>query len=158
MEAYEKKSVKADENIRQIREKKELEHAIDDCVCDELDLSCAVITASVECFVFVVTVVQLDAAGHEFSFSTQRSLLKAAAYGKLCCGDAYEAGKFVDTCRTMRVLNAVRHYEIGVPLTYEQYAKLEGDVLVDRLINRHRMQWQRPETGLTSAASAATRR
>jgi hypothetical protein len=43
-------------------------------------------------------------------------------------------------CRILRVLNAVRHPDIGIPITYGQYCKLEADVLVDRLINRHRKQ------------------
>jgi len=34
--------------------------------------------------------------------------------------------------------NAIRHYDIGVPLTIGQYRRLEAEVLVDRLINRHR--------------------
>jgi hypothetical protein len=40
-------------------------------------------------------------------------------------------------CRILRVLNAVRHPEVGIPLTFDQYHKLEAEVLVDRLINRH---------------------
>lgn len=40
-------------------------------------------------------------------------------------------------CETLRVLNAVRFYEIGLPLSYEQYLRLTPEKLIRRLINRH---------------------
>lgn len=40
-------------------------------------------------------------------------------------------------CETLRVLNAVRFYEIGLPLSYEQYLRLTPEKLVMRLVNRH---------------------
>lgn len=107
-EAFENKSVEADSHLRGIK-KDDLRTAIDDC---------------------------LNAAAHEFNPSTQRSLLKAASYGKLSC-ESYKADRFVDMCRTLRVLNAVRHVEVGCPITFDQYTKLEADVLIDRLINKH---------------------
>lgn len=84
--AFENKCVKADENMRAIKEAgdEELEAAIDQC---------------------------LEAAAHEFNYSQQRILLKAASFGKLFC-DEYKADHFVDVCRILRVLNAVRHYEV----------------------------------------------
>jgi hypothetical protein len=39
-------------------------------------------------------------------------------------------------CETLRVLNAVRYYEIGLPLSYEQYLRLTPEKLVRRLVNR----------------------
>ncbi|KAJ8064848.1 hypothetical protein OCU04_007157 [Sclerotinia nivalis] len=39
-------------------------------------------------------------------------------------------------CETLRVLNAVRYYEIGIPLSYEQFLRLTPEKLVRRLINR----------------------
>eukprot|EP00823_Brevimastigomonas_motovehiculus_P004940 TRINITY_DN3388_c0_g1_i1.p1 TRINITY_DN3388_c0_g1~~TRINITY_DN3388_c0_g1_i1.p1 ORF type:complete len:857 (+),score=223.08 TRINITY_DN3388_c0_g1_i1:107-2677(+) len=108
-DAFEKKQPKADENIRVIKERKELPNAIDEC---------------------------LNAAAHEFDFKSQKSLLKSAAFGKLFA-DSYRSDTFVDMCRILRVLNAVRHIEVGIPLTYEQFLKLDAEVLVDRLINRH---------------------
>jgi hypothetical protein len=39
-------------------------------------------------------------------------------------------------CETLRVLNAVRFYEIGLPLSYEQFIRLTPEKLVRRLINR----------------------
>merc|ERR1712093_824768 len=41
-----------------------------------------------------------------------------------------------DMCETLRVLNAVRYYEIGLPLSYEQFLRLTPEKLVQRLINR----------------------
>jgi vacuolar protein sorting-associated protein 16 len=90
----------------------------------------------------------LEAAGHELAPATQRSLLKvltatggggvgalgltfrcvcggvqAASFGK-CFAESYPADKFVDLCRTIRVLNAVRHHETGIALTETQYGRL----------------------------------
>lgn len=39
-------------------------------------------------------------------------------------------------CEILRVLNAVRHYEVGIPLSYEQFQRLTPENLVRRLINR----------------------
>ena len=44
---------------------------------------------------------------------------QAAAFGK-CFAENYQADKFVDMCRTIRVLNAVRHHEVGIALTETQ--------------------------------------
>jgi hypothetical protein len=39
-------------------------------------------------------------------------------------------------CETLRVLNAVRFYEVGLPLSYDQFLRLTPEKLVRRLINR----------------------
>eukprot|EP01112_Ceratiomyxa_fruticulosa_P007909 TRINITY_DN2060_c0_g1_i1.p1 TRINITY_DN2060_c0_g1~~TRINITY_DN2060_c0_g1_i1.p1 ORF type:complete len:827 (+),score=180.52 TRINITY_DN2060_c0_g1_i1:187-2667(+) len=106
-EHFEKKSPKADENIRSIRA--DLASAVAQCI---------------------------SAAGHEFSYPLQRQLLKAASFGK-CFLEFYPSEPFVEMCKTLRVLNAVRYYEIGIPLTYEQYKQLTPEVLIECLINRH---------------------
>jgi hypothetical protein len=107
MDAFEKRSAKADENIRAI--KGELVLAVNDCI---------------------------EAASHEFAFATQRSLLRAASFGKSFC-DMYPADAFVDMCKDLRVLNAVRHYEIGIAITIDQYRFQTPSVLIDRLVNLH---------------------
>ncbi|KAI8983029.1 Vps16, N-terminal region-domain-containing protein [Pilobolus umbonatus] len=107
LDHYERKSPKADENIRSI--KAELIDAVDSCI---------------------------EAAGFEFQNYYQRSLLKAASFGK-CFLDNYNANSFVDMAQSIRVLNAVRFYDIGIPLTYVQYKRLGPEVLIDRLINRN---------------------
>ncbi|KAJ3045631.1 hypothetical protein HK097_001142, partial [Rhizophlyctis rosea] len=106
-EHFERGSPRADENIRNI--KTDLTEAVDTC---------------------------LEAAGHELDVGRQRDLLKAASFGKAFL-DAYPADKFADMCRAIRVLNAVRHYDIGMPLTYDQYNRLTPNVLINRLIQRH---------------------
>lgn len=40
-------------------------------------------------------------------------------------------------CEALRVLNASRFYEIGLPLSYDQYQRLGSDGLIARLLNRH---------------------
>lgn len=100
-------SPKADDNIQLIRPN--LVEAIDTCV---------------------------NAAGHEFSIHWQKQLLKAASFGKSVL-DIYNSDDFVDMCETLRVLNAVRFFEIGLPLSYEQYQRLTPSGLISRLLNRH---------------------
>jgi hypothetical protein len=58
----------------------------------------------------------LEAASHETNPYYQRALLKAASFGK-CFVENFDSNKFVTTAKTIRVLNAVRHYEIGIPIT-----------------------------------------
>ena len=79
---------------------------------------------------------QVNAAGHEFSTHWQKLLLKAASFGKSVL-DIYNSDDFVDMCETLRVLNAVRFYEIGLPLSYDQYQRLGPEGLLARLLNRH---------------------
>lgn len=61
----------------------------------------------------------VKAAGAELELRWQERLLKAATFGKAFL-DGYDPEPFVQMAKTLRVLNAVRHYEIGIPLTYEQ--------------------------------------
>ncbi|RYP71669.1 hypothetical protein DL771_004620 [Monosporascus sp. 5C6A] len=107
VEQLENQSPKADDNIQLIRPN--LVEAVDTCVA---------------------------AAGHEFNIHWQKQLLKAASFGKSVL-DIYNSDDFVDMCETLRVLNAVRFYEIGLPLSYEQYQRLTPEGLIGRLINRH---------------------
>eukprot|EP01104_Vermistella_antarctica_P013241 TRINITY_DN397_c0_g1_i3.p1 TRINITY_DN397_c0_g1~~TRINITY_DN397_c0_g1_i3.p1 ORF type:complete len:827 (-),score=204.45 TRINITY_DN397_c0_g1_i3:93-2573(-) len=114
MEHYEKRSPKADENIRSIKE--ELVEAVDACV---------------------------EAAGQEYSPSMQQQLLKAGSFGK-CFLDRYFPHSFVEMCRTLRVLNAVRNYKVGIPISYQQYQTLTPERLIGRLIdlNHHLLAWR----------------
>lgn len=102
----ERKSPKADDNIQLIRPK--LDEAVDVCV---------------------------RAAGNEYSVHWQKQLLRAASFGKSVL-DLYNSDDFVDMTEVLRVLNAVRFYEIGLPLSYEQYIRLTNERLVQRLVNR----------------------
>ncbi|KAI0022045.1 Vps16, N-terminal region-domain-containing protein [Xylariomycetidae sp. FL0641] len=103
----ENQSPKADDNIQLIRPN--LVEAVDSCVA---------------------------AAGHEFNVHWQKQLLKAASFGKSVL-DIYNSDDFVDMCETLRVLNAVRYYEIGLPISFDQYRRLTPEGLIQRLINRH---------------------
>ncbi|KAF1357424.1 vacuolar protein sorting-associated protein 16 [Lizonia empirigonia] len=78
----------------------------------------------------------IKAAAHEYNIHWQKSLLKAASYGKSVL-DLYSSDDFVETCDTLRVLNAVRFYEIGLPLSYDQYRRMTPEKLVERLTNRN---------------------
>ena len=86
VDQLEKKSPKADDNIQLIRSS--LDEAIDVCI---------------------------NAAGQEYSIHWQKQLLKAASFGKSVL-DLYNSDEFVNICETLRVLNAVRDYKIGLPL------------------------------------------
>ena len=105
--AFESKSPKADEHIRQIQN--ELDVAVETCI---------------------------DAAVNEFDPKQQKALLMAASFGKTFV-PMYSSEHYVEMCRTIRVLNAVRDAQVGIPLTFVQFKRLSVEVLVDRLIYRH---------------------
>lgn len=103
LDHFERKSPKADEAIRSIRP--DLARAVDTCI---------------------------EAAGREWDVTWQRRLLKvrclegcgmltsqAAQFGRAFL-DLYNPGDFVAMAQTLKVLNAVRYYEIGIPITYDQ--------------------------------------
>ncbi|TKA29238.1 hypothetical protein B0A50_03748 [Salinomyces thailandicus] len=106
IEQLDRKSPKADDNIQMIRSN--LDEAVDVCV---------------------------RAAGQEYSIHWQKQLLKAASFGKSVL-DLYNSDDFVDMTGALRVLNAVRFYEVGLPLSHEQYIRLTPERLVHRLVNR----------------------
>ncbi|KAF7991263.1 hypothetical protein HCN44_002825 [Aphidius gifuensis] len=103
---YEKRSHKADSYIDLVKNK--LDSAIKDCV---------------------------NAASHEFNCNTQKLLMKAAKFGKgFSC--TINPERYVQMCRILRVLNAIRHTAIGIPLTFTQLDMLTSQVLLDRLVVR----------------------
>jgi len=77
----------------------------------------------------------IKAAGHEFLPKKQRSLIKAAAFGKSFLQDM-RPQVFVDMCQLIRVLNNVRDFKVGIPITLEQLQRLTVPVLIDRLVAR----------------------
>ncbi|KAJ5587527.1 uncharacterized protein N7459_003292 [Penicillium hispanicum] len=107
VEQLEKKSPKADENIQRIRSS--LPAAVDACI---------------------------KAAGHEFDAYWQKRLLKAASFGKSVL-ELYNSDEFVEMTEKLRVLTAARDYQIGLPISYEQYLRLTPEGLIERLISRH---------------------
>jgi vacuolar protein sorting-associated protein 16 len=113
----ERNSAKADEDIRLIRP--QLTEAVDGCI---------------------------SAAGYEWDHYWQKQLLKvllantdltlqAASFGKAFL-ELYNSDQFVEMCRVLRVLNAVRDYKIGLPLSYTQYQKIGPEGVIERLMNR----------------------
>ncbi|KAL3508949.1 hypothetical protein ACH5RR_028350 [Cinchona calisaya] len=107
LDHFDRQSAKADENLRLIRSS--LPEAVEACV---------------------------DAASHEFDISQQRALLRSASYGQAFCSQ-FQRNRIRDTSRTLRVLNAVRYPDVGIPLSIQQYKLLTPSVLVGRLINAH---------------------
>lgn len=105
LDHFDRRSAKADENLRLIQSS--LVEAVDSCI---------------------------DAAGHEFDISQQRMLMRAAAYGRAFCSN-FPRNRFREMCKTLRVLNAVRNFEIGIPLSIQQLKVLTAPVLISRLIN-----------------------
>ncbi|KAG2296374.1 hypothetical protein Bca52824_043043 [Brassica carinata] len=108
LDHFDRRSAKADENLRLIRSS--LSEAVESCI---------------------------DAAGHEFDVTRQRALLRAASYGQAFSRLQFSADRVQETCRTLRVLNAVRDPDIGIPLSIQQYKLLTPVVLISRLINAH---------------------
>lgn len=106
LDQLEKKSPKADDTMQMIRS--HLDDAVDACV---------------------------RAAAHEYSIHWQKQLLRAASWGKSVL-DLYNSDDLVDMTETLRVLNAVRFYETGLPLSYEQYMRLTPERLIQRLVHR----------------------
>jgi vacuolar protein sorting-associated protein 16 len=51
--------------------------------------------------------------------------------------DLYSSDDFVEMCESLRVLNAVREYRVGLPMSYEQYLRLGSERVISRLTNRH---------------------
>ena len=71
---------------------------------------------------------------------------QAASFGKAFL-ELYNSDQFVDMCRTLRVLNAIREYTVGLPLSYQQfipmemhlnnrYQKIGPEGVIERLMNR----------------------
>lgn len=79
------------------------------------------------------------AAGEEFQPNIQKSLLKAANFGKGFLGPEAPnnvVNNFVETCHHLRVVNYVRNFRIGIPITLRQYYRKSPKELLDRLTNR----------------------
>ncbi|KAG7548910.1 hypothetical protein FFLO_03202 [Filobasidium floriforme] len=107
MEQFDRKSPKADEAVRSI--KTDLADAVDTCV---------------------------EAAGLETDAVWQKKLLKTATFGRAFL-DLYNPTDLVNMGQALRVLNAVRFHEVGIPLTYRQYMAAPAERLISRLTARN---------------------
>jgi vacuolar protein sorting-associated protein 16 len=63
----------------------------------------------------------VEAAAFEFSPQVQTLLVRAAQFGKGFLCDAVLTDHYVRVCRWLRVLNALRHKNVAMPLTFRQY-------------------------------------
>lgn len=77
----------------------------------------------------------IDAAAEEFEPYWQKRLLRAASLGKISLR-FYNPDKFVHMCTVLRILNVLRQPEIGIFLTYSQYAKLGVNYILRLLLLR----------------------
>mmetsp|Transcript_16747 Transcript_16747/g.54755 ORF Transcript_16747/g.54755 Transcript_16747/m.54755 type:complete len:834 (-) Transcript_16747:45-2546(-) len=110
LDHFDRRSARADENLRLIGAK--LPDAVADCIV---------------------------AAGHALELSEQRQLLRAAAYGSAYCRPDHRPPKLAyrDMCRTLRILHALRHHEVGLAITYAQFQRFEPSAIISRLLNAH---------------------
>ncbi|MFH4975404.1 hypothetical protein AB6A40_002113 [Gnathostoma spinigerum] len=76
----------------------------------------------------------LMAAAHQFDHQLQKKLLKAAALGK-ALSRCQDSSQFGDTCRVIRVLNAIRQPYIGIAISFTQSTELKMTSLINRLID-----------------------
>lgn len=106
---FKKESQKADEYMRMLLEKHELQSAIEQCI---------------------------SAAESDFTPESQKALLRSASFGKAFYPDVRITEMFVDVCRTLRVLNNIREDKTGIFLTSKQLEFLSAGTVIDRLIAR----------------------
>ncbi|KAG4068339.1 hypothetical protein HA402_007859 [Bradysia odoriphaga] len=77
----------------------------------------------------------VEAAGYEYDSTTQKSLIRAAYFGKAFI-PSHNPDEYIRICRILRVLNAIRDSQIGIPLTIKQFHHLKPNVILDRLVFR----------------------
>nr|XP_054322608.1 vacuolar protein sorting-associated protein 16 homolog isoform X3 [Pongo pygmaeus] len=137
---YEKESQKADEYLREIQELGQLTQAVQQCIEaagheHQPDMQKSLLRVGLDGWAGE------GGAGRGWDGQQGSSLLspsgssQAASFGK-CFLDRFPPDSFVHMCQDLRVLNAVRDYHIGIPLTYSQYKQLTIQVLLDRLVLR----------------------
>ncbi|GAA5928869.1 tethering complex subunit VPS16 [Sporobolomyces koalae] len=103
---FSQRSPKADEFIRSIRG--DLHAAVDGCI---------------------------DAASREWGIEWQKKLLQAAAFGKSFL-ETHNPSDYVQTTKNLRILNALRDHNVGLPLTIDQFNARPRSNLIARLNSR----------------------
>lgn len=79
----------------------------------------------------------IECASYLFDPLLQKEMLRAAQFGKsFLKGASPTSDKFTQMCITLRVLNALRNYKVGIPLTIKQYNHLTPEVVIDRLMSQ----------------------
>lgn len=83
----------------------------------------------------------IQAAENSFNPHNQNILLKAASFGKSFIIEEKEQkihNRFVETCKILRVFNAIRDRSIGLPVTRRQYVNgFPIEKIIKRLANRN---------------------
>ena len=65
--------------------------------------------------------------------------MQAGCYGRAFCpAGSYPRKRILQICQSLRILNALRAPDVGVPLTLPQLEALTPSVLMSRLINARR--------------------
>jgi hypothetical protein len=110
MELFDRKSPRADEHIRSIRP--DLPEAVDTCIeaagmCNDAYWQRRLLKVSL-----TETAIQRTC-----SICVNRS--QAAMFGRAFL-DLYNPIDLVNMAQSLKVLNAIKFYEIGIPLTYQQ--------------------------------------
>ncbi|KAK4818572.1 hypothetical protein QYF61_014708 [Mycteria americana] len=141
---YEKESQKADEYLREIKDQKLLPEAVSQCIEaagyeHEPDTQKSLLRVSEAQGGFGCGQKHLPPGWRSchgrHGPSAARLFPQAASFGK-CFIDKFPPESFVRMCQDLRVLNAIRDYQIGIPLTFTQYKRLTIEVLLDRLVLR----------------------
>lgn len=107
VEQLDRNSPKADENL-QIIGSAELPTAVNTCI---------------------------EAAGYEFEPLWQKTLLRAAAFGKSTI-ELYNSDAYVEMAEHLRVLNTIRQVSVGLLMSHQQLLSLSPACLIDRLLLR----------------------
>jgi hypothetical protein len=64
----------------------------------------------------------LPSPAHVYNPEHEKKLLRAAQFGKsFVSGSSANADAFAEMCLTLRVLNVLRVYNVGIPITITQY-------------------------------------
>ena len=66
----------------------------------------------------------------------QKELMRAAKFGMAFFKSGSSSDHFYQQCSTLKLLNCLRHYKVGIPLSSAQLSGLTCQVLLDRLIAR----------------------
>jgi hypothetical protein len=85
----------------------------------------------------------LSGALAEWEPDAQRTLLRAAAYGKAFEPSCVGRDALGSTARTLRLLNALRDSDTALPLSAAQYAALGHRRVIARLLARHQFRMVR---------------
>lgn len=103
---FDNSSHKANDYMQEIVEREDIELAVNQCI---------------------------NAAACSTKPKLQKALLRAASYGK--CFLTHDAPQhFVEMCKTLRVLNEIQSFRVGIPLTYHQLHSLTIKGLIKRLV------------------------